>query len=350
MTATATDIFQNGTDFFYNDALRNINVLQRYANGIPESALQFFNGTPSDFYAWQTTGLTRQRIATVASGAVVNNAPTGTFVNEMVIFDDDTNPPGSDPNAVYLTTDGTIGKDNVFIAPVDAYYNFLLFVDVTLTGSATGTINATGAQNLTINTAIPTDNNVIVYLDYDTYNVANANVDINVPIGTIVTGKYKWTYSANQNNSGPYKVTDTNQVFTFSKYLLAGWRLNINNYCNFVNYTETNTGAPTGTITITEDVSVAIGSYFSCTGNSTENPDITPGDINNYIAYEHTFEYPMTATEFRYIKDNPRDLVAFSMYGRTPRYGWISDLKYNWNKGTAAVKLESNATNNNTNA
>ncbi len=167
-----------------------------------------------------------------------------------------------------------------------------------------------------------------------------------MPIGTLVTGSYKWTYTANNNTGGVYKVTDTNQVFTFSKYLLAGWRLNINNYCNFTNYTETNSGAPTGTITITENVSVAIGSYFQCTGNSTENPDINAGDINDYLVYEHYFDYPMTASEFLYLKNNARDRVTFSMYGKSDRYGWISDLKYNWNKGIATVKLESNATNN----
>jgi hypothetical protein len=342
---TATDVFQSGSDWFYNDALRNINVLQRYANGIPASALQSFNGTPADFYAWQTTTLTRQRIATVSSALVVNNAPTGTFVNDMVIFDDDTNPPGSDPNGVYLTTVGAIGKDNVFTAPADAYYTFQVFVDATLTGNVTGTINAGGISYLDVN-SFGGAGSVFIFLEYNTYTPANVAVDINVPIGTISTGNYKWKYTANQNNSGPYLVNNTNQVFSFSKYLLAGWRLNIDNKCNFNNFVATNSGAPTGTITITENVNVAIGSFFTCIGNSTNNTNIVVGDINEYIAYEHSFDYPMTASEFLYVKNNPRDLVAFSMFGKADRYGWISDLKYNWNKGTATVKLESNAINN----
>lgn len=342
---TATDVFQSGVDFFYNDQLRNINVLQRYANGIPASALQSFNGTPADFYAWQTTTLTRQRIATVSSGTVVNNAPTGTFVNDMVIFDDDTNAPGSDPNGVYLTTVGAIGKDNVFTAPVDAYYTFQVFVDATLTGNVTGTINAVGLESLNVNSFGGADS-VTIFLNYNTFTGLNVAVDSNVPIGTISTGSYKWKYTANQNNSGPYLVNNTNQVFSFSKYLLAGWRLNIDNKCNFNTYVETNVGNPGGTITITENVNVAIGSFFTCIGNSTNNTNIVVGDINEYIAYEHSFDYPMTASEFLYVKNNPRDLVAFSMFGKADRYGWISDLKYNWNKGTATVKLESNATNN----
>jgi hypothetical protein len=341
---TATDIF-NASDWFYNDQLRNINVLQRYANGIPASALQSFNGTPADFYAWQTTTLTRQRIATVSSGTVVNNAPTGTFVNDMVIFDDDINAPGSDPNGVYLTTVGAIGKDNVFTAPVDAYYTFQVFVDATLTGNVTGTINAGFTQNLRVS-SFGGGNSVTIRLDYNTYTPANVAVDVNVPIGTICTGSYNWTYSANQNNSGPYLVNNTNQVFSFSKYLLAGWRLNIDNKCNFNTYVETNVGNPGGTITITENVNVAIGSFFTCIGNSTNNTNIVVGDINEYIAYEHSFDYPMTASEFLYVKNNPRNRVAFSMFGKSDRYGWISDLKYNWNKGTATVKLESNTTNN----
>jgi len=344
--ATATDIFSSGNDFFYNDQLRNINVLERYANGIPSSALQYFNGTPSDFYAWQTSVLTSQRIATVSSGAVVNNAPTGTFVSNMVVFDDDTNPPGSDPNGVYVTTDGAITKDNVFTAPVDAYYTFKVFVDASLTGSASGTINATGAQNLRIDTLTPLTNNVTVRLTYNTFTAANVAVDINIPIGTCVTGKYSWTYTANNNTGGAYLVTDTNQVFTFSKYLLAGWKLNIDNKCDYANYTETNSGSPTGTVTITENVTVAIGSYFQCIGNSTDNVNINVGDINDYLVYEHYFDYPMTASQFLYLKNNARDRVTFSMYGKSDRYGWISDLKYNWNKGIATVKLESNATNN----
>jgi hypothetical protein len=344
-TATATDVFQSGSDWFYNDQLRNINVLQRYANGIPASALQSFNGTPADFYAWQTTTLTRQRIATVSSGTVVNNAPTGTFVNDMVIFDDDTNAPGSDPNGVYLTTVGAIGKDNVFTAPVDAYYTFQVFVDATLTGNVTGTINAVGFETLDVN-SFAGGNSVTIFLNYNTFTPANVQVDFNVPIGTISTGSYKWRYTANNNTGGPYKVTDTNQVFSFSKYLLAGWRLNIDNKCGFNTYVETSFGSPGGTITITENVNVAIGSFFTCIGNSTNNTNIVVGDINEYIAYEHSFDYPMTASEFLYVKNNPRDLVAFSMFGKADRYGWISDLKYNWNKGTATVKLESNATNN----
>lgn len=345
--ATATDIFSSGTDYFYNDALRNINVLERYANGIPSAALQYFNGTPSDFYAWQSSALTWQKISTVASGVVVNGAPTGTWANNGVIFDDDTTPPGSDPNAVYAATVNVPPVvNNVFTAPADAYYNFTVFVDATLTGNVTGTINATGGQSLTVDTLVPTSNNVTVRLEYDTYNTVPALVDNNVPIGTIAVGKYKWTYTANNNTGGAYKVTDTNQVFTFNKYLLAGWRLQINGVITAVNYTETNSGAPTGTITITENVNVAIGSYFQCIGNSTDNPNIKAGDINDYLVYEHYFDYPMTASQFLYLKNNARDRVTFSMYGKSDRYGWISDLKYNWNKGIATVKLESNATNN----
>jgi hypothetical protein len=247
---------------------------------------------------------------------------------------------------VYLTTVGAITKDNVFTAPVDAYYTFQVFVDATITGNVTGTINAVGGESLRVDTLTPLTNNVTVRLTYNTFTPANATVDINVPIGTISTGKYSWTYTANNNTGGLYKVTDTNQVFSFSKYLLAGWRLNIDNKCDFANYTETNVGSPGGTITITENVNVAIGSFFTCIGNSTNNTNIVVGDINEYIAYEHSFDYPMTASEFLYVKNNPRDLVAFSMFGKADRYGWISDLKYNWNKGTATVKLESNATNN----
>jgi len=345
---TATDVFQSGVDFFYNDQLRNINVLQRYANGIPASALQSFNGTPADFYAFQSSALTWNRVTTVASASVVNNAPTGTWVNSGVIFDDDTNPPGSDPNAVYATSVNVPPViKNVFTAPADAYYTFQVFVDATLTGNVTGTINAGFGQSLTVTTALlPSLNNVTIRLTYDTYNTTPAVVDNNVPIGTISTGSYKWTYTANNNTGGPYKVTDTNQVFSFSKYLLAGWRLHIEGLITTNNYIETNVGAPTGTITITENVNVAIGSFFTCIGNSTNNTNIVVGDINEYIAYEHSFDYPMTASEFLYVKNNPRDLVAFSMFGKADRYGWISDLKYNWNKGTATVKLESNATNN----
>lgn len=346
--ATATDIFQSGTDWFYNDQLRNINVLLRYANGIPQSALQSFNGTPADFYAFQSSALTWNRVSTVASGAVVNNAATGTWVNSGVIFDDDTNPPGTDPNGVY---DSSVNippvVKNVFTAPADAYYTFQVFVDATLTGNVTGTINAGFGQSLTVTSAtLPTLENVIIRLTYDTYNTTPAIVDNNIPIGTISTGSYKWEYTANNNTGGTYKVTDTNQVFSFSKYLLTGWRLHIEGLITTNNYIETNVGAPTGTITITENVNVAIGSYFTCIGNSTDNTNIVVGDINEYIAYEHYFDYPMKASEFLYVKNNPRDLVAFSMFGRADRYGWISDLKYNWNRGTATVKLESNAINN----
>jgi hypothetical protein len=341
---TATDIFQSN-EFFYNDALRNINVLQRYANGIPASALQYFNGTPSNFYAWQTSSYDWNRVTNISIAGVINNAPTGTWVNSQMLFNDDTNSPGTDPNGVYFSSKNIPPvENNVFTAPVSAYYTFKVFVNATLNGNVTGSIN-TVSQFLVFSSPTQGLNNVLVRVYYNIRDSTGAVVASSVPIGTISTGYYRYKYFPGSSASGPYTVNNTNQVFSIGVFLNSGDNLYINALIDYNNYA-TNFLPINGSITITERVDVSIGSYFTCLGNSTSDTNIVVGDINEYIAYEHSFDYPMTASEFLYVKNNPRDLVAFSMFGKADRYGWISDLKYNWNKGTATVKLESNATNN----
>ena len=341
---TATDIFQSN-EFFYNDALRNINVLQRYANGIPASALQYFNGTPSNFYAWQTSSYNWNRVTIISAAGIINGGVTGTWVNSQMIFNDDTNPPGTDPNGVYLSSKNIPPvESNVFTAPVSAYYTFKVFVNATINGTITGNPNTFAFPMEVTSAPIPGLNNVLVRVIYNIRDSTGAVVASSVPIGTISTGYYRYKYF-NGSPNGPYTVNNTNQVFSFGQFLNSGDNLYINPLIDYNDYA-INTTPGTGVLTITERVDVSIGSYFTCLGNSTSDTNIVVGDINEFIAYEHSFDYPMTASEFLYVKNNPRDLVAFSMFGKADRYGWISDLKYNWNKGTATVKLESNATNN----
>jgi len=345
--ATATDIFNSGTDFFYNDLLRNINVLYRYTNGIPSSALANFNGTPSNFYAFKTTTETTTRTVTITgAGVVTHNAATGALVTR---FDDDSTPPGNDPNGVYIANMGVpVAAANTFTAPTDAFYNFEVFADFTITGIPSGTITAIGLERLTVNT-LTNANAIAVRLEYDTFDSGGGSIDNNIPVGTGWGGRYSKTYSENNTTHSPYIYTTASQPFFFSKYLRAGDILSLQMIANFANIYQTTIagGGVGGTLTITESIRLNQGSYFRCIGNSTDNPNLQIGNINEYIAYEHSFEYPMTATEFTYLKDNSRDLIEFSMFGRSPRYGWVSDLKYNWIKGTASVKLESNAINNN---
>jgi hypothetical protein len=342
--ATATDIFQSN-EFFYNDALRNINVLQRYANGIPASALQYFNGTPSNFYAWQTSSYDWNRVTTIGIGGVTNGTPTGTWANSQMIFNDDTNSPGTDPNGVYFSSKNIPPvENNVFTAPASAYYTFKVFVNANITGILTGNVSTFTPIEVT-SAPTPGLNNVLVRVYYNIRDSTGAVVASSVPIGTISTGYYRYKYFPGSSANGPYTVNNTNQVFSIGVFLNSGDNLYINALIDYNDYAIT-INAFSGLLTITERVDVSIGSYFTCLGNSTSDTNIVVGDINEYIAYEHSFDYPMTASEFLYVKNNPRDLVAFSMFGKADRYGWISDLKYNWNKGTATVKLESNATNN----
>jgi hypothetical protein len=341
---TATDIF-NANDWYYNDQLRNINVLQRYANGIPDSALQSFNGTPSGFYAWQTSSYDWNRRTTISAVGCINNAPTGTWVNSQMIFNDDVNTPGFDPNGVYFTNKNIPPvESNVFTAPVSAYYTFKVFVNANITGILTGNIT-TGSPLEVTSAPTPGLNNVLVRVIYNIRDSTGAVIASSVPIGTISTGYYRYTHYPPGTTNGPYTVNNTNQVFSIGQFLNSGDNLYINALIDYNDY-DININAFSGVLEIKERVDVSIGSYFTCLGNSTDNTTIVVGDINEYIAYEHSFDYPMTASEFLYVKNNPRNRVAFSMFGKADRYGWISDLKYNWNKGTATVKLESNTKNN----
>lgn len=345
--ATATDIFNSGTDFFYNDALRNINVLYRYTNGIPSSALANFNGTPSNFYALKSATQTKSRtIDITGAGVITYNAVTGSITE---VFDDDSTPPANDPNGVYVANMvAPVATTNTFTAPVDAYYNFEVFADFNINGAASGTITCSGLTDRLEVTTTANANAISLRIEYNLYDSTGAAIFINQPVGTTWGGRYSKSYTNNNTTHSPYIYTTASQPFFFSLYMRSGDILSLDPIANFVNIYQTAvTGTPGGTLTITESITLNEGSYFRCIGNSTDNPNLQIGNINDYIAYEHSFEYPMTATEFTYLKDNSRDLIEFSMFGRTPRYGWVSDLKYNWIKGTASVKLESNAINNN---
>ncbi len=331
--STQTDIFNSGTDYFYNDLLRNINVLERYGTGIPQSALQYFNGSPSNFYAFKS--VTQQHLRSVT----VSNTGMAVIININGIngqIDDESTPPASDPNNVFQASQNIPPvSTNVFTAPVDAYYSFEAGMDMDIIGSVSG--SGIGFIN-------PTNTDIVtVVLKYDTYTGGGVLVDSDVVVGNVVSGKYSHNYTASNPSPGPYTVTPYTQPLVFGKYLPSGWRLTLKVVITFGTYN----AITSGSIGINEKVYMRQGSYFTCTGNSTDNPGITAGNLNEYIAYEHAFTYPLTSSEFNYIRANSRELYRFSMAGRTERMGWISDLKYNWVTGMATVKLESNQLNNN---
>jgi hypothetical protein len=239
--------------------------------------------------------------------------------------------------------------NNTFTAPTDAYYNFEAFLNLNVSGIITGSFDFSSGGNINI---FPLTGSSLITagLNYDVYDSSGFVVINNRPVGGSISGRYQKAYSPSSPLNLPYTINGSSQPVFFSLYMRAGDIISLNFRDDILNNYVAQipiSGGPQGVIFINESITLNQGSYFRCIGNSTDNPNIQVGNINNYIAYEHSFSCPMKASEFIYLKDNNRDLIEFSMFGRIPRYGWVSDIKYNWIKGTASVKLESNATNNN---
>jgi len=125
-TAVATDIFAAGFDMFYNAALFNDKVSQRYIGGIPNTIVQYFGSnttTASNLFRARFTGL----------GPIGNNNGTPTQVNSPTRFDDDYTAPNFDTSNNY--GNGTVQGNPVskansrFTAPLNSSYKFRVYIE-----------------------------------------------------------------------------------------------------------------------------------------------------------------------------------------------------------------------------
>lgn len=347
--STRDDIFATG-DYFYNDQLRNINVLQRQLGGVPDSLIQFYGDQDPSFKAIQTTTLDNSRTVngtgtTPAYTPGASNITGVTFDAESGYLD------AFDTNGVYDSTlvfSGT--KYNVFTAPADALYGFEVFANFSnsavLSGSPSGASTGGNSFRLIGASGAPVMRGDVEYRLYDA-----AGVLLEQHTANVMSRKFDKLWSSS-GTTGGYQTTvfypngngyTQSQPFTFSYYMQAGWHIVITPVGTFGNYQVQATGTGAfGTLELNEEILLGPDSYFRCYSSSLQDLEIEVQEITDFVIRKHSFSVPMTQTQFEYLKANSTKRVPFSMFEQDARMGWIDEISYSYAKGTAEVKLSTN--------
>ncbi len=94
----------------------------------------------------------------------------------------------------------------------------------------------------------------------------------------------------------------------------------------------------TGDVDYTINAGVG-NTFFECDENTLGGGVYQTGDPSLYPVLIHSFDYPMTRTQFENIVNNSTSLFSFNMQSQSPRRAWIKEVVYDHVKGTAGVKL-----------
>lgn len=342
-TTTRDDIFYLGF-YFFNDDLRNPNVLLRYSGGVPSSLIQYNGTSDPSFEANASANVTRSRNVT-GTGTTPSYADSGAINTSVLMFDTEV----SDPNNVYATS-AVIGSTryHVFTAPEDALYGFEVLADFDSVVSETGSVTAGGAA-WTFKLSGFISNEVLVgNVNWALYDLSNASVATG---GQKVYSRdyYKFWSSVVPSGIGGFEAPEyfgngtSMGVYRFSLFIPAGYKLVITPSSIASTWSATSaSGAGFGSLQVNTQMRLLSGSYVKCYSSSLGDLNLPVTDINQYIARHHSFTVPLTQSEFEQLKSASRSTFEFAMNGQEFREGWIQDVKYNYVKGTANIKLISN--------
>lgn len=336
---TRTDIFFTG-NYFYNDRLRNVNVLTRYTGGVPSGLIQFNGVTNPRFEADSSNSHTATQQVNFNNSFnpvdITTTTTVGNFNNSGLIYDIEVN----DPSNTYATS-AVIGstKYHVFTAPSDGLYGFEVFADFFTGGSTSGVLSSMGYSEILQTTVMRGK------IKHELFT--NTNTSMGSSIVNFISRKYHrfWNNGDIGLGFGGFKpeVLDTpSRTYTFSYYMLAGWKVVISPLIEFYPYFLSGNGNFIAPLVIDQSITLRAGSYIKCFSSSLDELNIPVTDINQYVARSHQFSIPLTQSEFELIKQSSRDLVQFSMAGQYPRKGWIEQVNYKYVEGIADFKLISN--------
>lgn len=338
-STTRDDLFGTG-DYFFNDALRNINVLQRQLGGVPSTLNQYFGEDDPSFKAICTAddSTTRTVVGAGTTGGTGTIGPAA-FDNDSSYLD------AFDTNGVYeQSVNMPPVRYNVFVAPADGLYGFEVFCDFEVTTNETGAPAFTGAGTITVqgDTLTEVMNGIFQYNLYDSGGVSLGTNSQDV----FQTNYFKSWFSIGGTSGTGWSTNyyplgngyTQSQPFTFSLYMQAGWQLVVTPVAAFADYAISGAGN-WGTLSLEETITLKTGSFFRCYSSSLSDLEIEVQEITDFIIRKHEFQTPMTITEFNDLKNNSRSRVPFSMHGEAVRFGWIDEVSYS--KGMASIKLSS---------
>lgn len=261
--------------YYYNDALRNSNILERWVGGLPNNLIKYV-GIPGDGIFESSKSATQTLSITNYTKITYTNA-----ISNVGGYYDTAN-----SRFISLIT-------GVFYFKILNYYGF----------------------NFAIPTVVNQTSSLTEFRIYDSSNNLINTITIPIPQFYPLIGI-------------PPSTSTQNLIYSQQVILNAGDYIEV-----WVQCPDSNGVGGNGTFDI------YAGSRFLCYQNTIGGGTYETYDPNDYPVLIHEFQYPLTNTEWDAIIANPIGRIAFNMNGQAYRGGWIDDISYNHITKTANFKL-----------
>lgn len=282
--AIASDTFALGLPFFYNDALRNVKVSERWFGGVANSIALYLGNGNDEFLARQTD----------VQPSTIPSENFGPFP-----FPDDFTPPNNDPNNNYQTAATPAATRYAYISPAAGMYTFKTHLRFNL-----------------ISFSDPLGNRYIQKkIQFRRYNSSN------VLLATFEK-EYRWSTSFNsalspditQITGSP--ITGITDVYnTQTMYLDGGDYVHV-----FI------TGI--STVGVSQNIMEwAAGGTFQCLNSANGGGIYQTYDPQDFKAFLYEFDYPLTFAQQQTIMSNTMKKIIVNP-STDNIVAWIDNMKY----------------------
>lgn len=92
---------------------------------------------------------------------------------------------------------------------------------------------------------------------------------------------------------------------------------------------------------ILPDITIYPGSTFACTKSSTGGGVYNTYDYDDFPAFIHEFDFPLSNSDFKTMINNSNGILEFKMNGQQIRKGWFDLIKFTPSTGQASFQLSS---------
>lgn len=288
---------------YYNERFTNANVANNFLKAVPNDIAAYLGGTlNAEFLATETSIIQSNQIP-VANG----------FSFSPVEFNNDSISPAFDPNGVY-----TPSPDFEFTVPALGNGVYSFHVKINFSHRYSAYYSVATQEFLQIRSYI--------YLRrYDSIG----NFIYEYPVQNIMLSKLF--------TPQPFVWRDFETQFTLEGSTTINMNAGDTLHVRFANDAPTLSAAATYSPTYL--IVMQNNSSFACTGNTTGGGNYQTYDPSDYPIIEDSFEQEMQQNIFNQIAAKPLSLIEFSQGSRTYKKGWINEIRYNHQKGTAEIKL-----------
>lgn len=297
----------NSAQRFYNERFTNARVANNFLKAVPNDIADYLGG-PLD------TSFTATR--TFESESAVNVDING-YSLEPVGFDNDTTPPGTDPNGVYDT-----GTFEFTVPPLGAgQYSFYVTQPFRHRFSGVYQVGPSLPNTIQIQTRL--------YLArYDSLGVFIANYPVQDQL-------LQQSFMPNYNNQYYYYSTNWLVQGAATINLNDGDRLRV----RFENDAPLLNHPTQGNYHVRYTIAMLLNSLYQCTGNATGGGNYQTYNPDDYPIILDSFEQEMTKAVFDKIAEKPLSLIEFSQGAQSYKRGWINQLRYDHLKGVAQITM-----------